>query len=245
MKHIKLGVIALLLFGMVIVLTGIMCADQPVPAVPETQTLSTTTTADVVGLAMETDAGAWTTTNGGLTMVILNYVGTQEPNYLDNAAYSQLIAAGGSATFIPGQPGYYTSLSIPESLLNQPFATNPALTWSDYVSLDTQDGYSQTITHAGIHTGALNPGQIQYTTAYDANIVAQAGHTIFTKSMNIDTRNKVISQSNLDAKTGLTFAATADGGNVVGSENLMLDGAGMNTVHQTGCSVRFQPTRLI
>ena len=72
----------------------------------------------------------------------------------------------------------------------------------------------------------MDPGEVRYTTAYDANIVAQAGHTVLTKSMNIDTRNKVIGQSNLNAKTGLTFAATADGGNVVGLENLMLDGAG-------------------
>jgi hypothetical protein len=90
-------------------------------------------------------------------------------------------------------------------------------------------GILATTLGSGIHTGILNAGQVQYTTAYDANIVAQAGHTVFTKSMNIDTRNKVISQSNLNAKTGLTFAATADGGNVVGSENLMIDGAGMNT----------------
>ena len=81
----------------------------------------------------------------------------------------------------------------------------------------------------GIHTGALDPGQIQYTTAYDANIVAQGGHTSFVKQMNLHTGNKVISQSNLIAKTGLAFAATSGGGNVVGSENLMLDGAGMNT----------------
>ena len=59
--------------------------------------------------------------------------------------------------------------------------------------------------------------------------MAQAGHTSFVKSMNIDTRNKVIGQSNLDAKTALTYIATADGGNVVGSENLMLDGAGSTT----------------
>ncbi len=63
LKHSKFGVITLLLFGMVIALTGIVCADQVVPAVPETQTLGTVTTADVVGLAMETDAGAWTLTN--------------------------------------------------------------------------------------------------------------------------------------------------------------------------------------
>ena len=101
------------------------------------------------------------------------------------------------------------------------------------------------ITGGGIHTGALDPGQVQYTTAYDANIVAQAGHTSFIKSMNIDTRNKVIGQSNLNAKTGLTFIATADGGNVVGSENLMLDGAGNATTASDRmlCPFASQPSR--
>ena len=81
-------------------------------------------------------------------------------------------------------------------------------------------------TSNGIHTGALDENQVQYTTAYDANIVAQGGNTSFVKQMTIDTRNKVIGQSNINAQTGLTFAATDDGGNVVGSENLMIDGAG-------------------
>ena len=67
LKHIKFGVITLLLFGMVIALTGIVCADQVVKATPETQSLSTVTTADVDGLAMETDAGVWTLTNDPLT----------------------------------------------------------------------------------------------------------------------------------------------------------------------------------
>ncbi|MCU0630901.1 MAG: hypothetical protein MUF37_07105 [Methanoregulaceae archaeon] len=69
----------------------------------------------------------------------------------------------------------------------------------------------------------------QYTTAYDASIVAQGGHTAFTKTTTVDTRNKVTSQSNIKTQTGLTFAATENGGNVVGSENLMLDGAGDST----------------
>ena len=78
MKPGKLGVITLLLFGMVIGLTGIMCADQPVPAVPETQTLGTVTTADVVGIAMETDAGAWTLTNSGETMYTVTATSTSD-----------------------------------------------------------------------------------------------------------------------------------------------------------------------
>ena len=91
------------------------------------------------------------------------------------------------------------------------------------------DNIIGTLTGKGIHTGVLDPGQVQYTTVYDASIVAQAGHTVLTKSTNIDTRNKVIGQSNLNAQTALTYIATADGGNVVGSENLLIDGAGNTT----------------
>ena len=99
MKHSKSGVITLLLFGMVIVLTGIVCADQVVPAVPETQTLSTVTTADVVGLAMETDAGAWTLTNPNAiySISIPNPTGEPSvPKYLMDAWNAQLMPAGGS-----------------------------------------------------------------------------------------------------------------------------------------------------
>jgi hypothetical protein len=77
------------------------------------------------------------------------------------------------------------------------------------------------------YTSGNSPGQVMYTTVYDANIVAQAGQISFVKTMDVNTGNKVISQSNVNAQTGLTFVATDDGGNVVGTENLMLDGAGM------------------
>jgi hypothetical protein len=148
-------VVLLLLFGIVIGLTSIVCADPGVPAVPETQMISTVTSSDVVGLTMETDAAAWTLSSG-----------------------DQIFTKWGS------QEG-------PDSM-----------NWTD---------------------------DCQYTTAYDANIVAQAGHTAFTKTMSLDTRNKVTSQSNIKTQTGLTFAATSEGGNVVGAENLMLDGAGDST----------------
>jgi hypothetical protein len=65
-----------------------------------------------------------------------------------------------------------------------------------------------------------------YTTTYDASTVAQAGTTTFVKTMAIDTRNKVIGQSNVKADTAVTFIETADGGNIVGSENILIDGAG-------------------
>jgi hypothetical protein len=152
LKHIKIGAITLLLFGLVIGLTGIVCADPGVPAVPESQAISTSTSAITDGLVMETDALTW--------------------QLLDQ---QELL---GTAPNAYGGPEFKPS---------------------------------------------------QYTTSYDANIVAQAGTTTMVKTMIVDTRNKVVSQSNVNANTGLTFIATADGGNIVGSENLLLDGVGMPT----------------
>jgi len=95
------------------------------------------------------------------------------------------------------------------------------------------DALAWTLSNMSINSIYTNPmlgaGQIQYTTAYDANIVAQAGTTTLVKSMAVDTRNKVIGTSNVKASTALTFAETADGGDVVGSENILVDGAGNNT----------------
>ena len=141
-----LKAVALLCVTLLIVVTGVAFADQPVPAVPETQTITTGTTYIADGLVMETDALAWTLSNQSIT-------------------------------------------AIPP----------------------------------------LAIGQQVYTTTYDANIVAQAGQTTLVKTMAIDTRNKVISQHNVKADTAVTYIATADGGDIIGSENILLDGAGDNT----------------
>ncbi len=225
---------------MVVALTGIVCADQVVPAVHEIQSLSTSTAMDVVGLTTETDAGTWTLTNDpGVNKpgsTFYDYTGAQEANTeLINSMVAQLEPVGGKVVWT----GSGTSLSVielyvPESLLDTPIQTGSSETFQEYGELMGPDDPTITTSPSinspgGIHTGALDPGQIQYTTTYDANIVAQAGHTSFVKSMNLDTRNKVLGQSNIDAKTALTYIATADGGNVVGSENILIDGAGMNT----------------
>jgi hypothetical protein len=219
------------LFGIAITLTGIVCADQVVNATPETQTLTTVTTGDVVGLVMETGAGTWTLTDDPLTLYTYNNATPfGYPDTTFNLLQAQLQFVGGSITGIPDGAGnmYITQINVPKSLLNVMMPVG-ASTWQQFLNIFAGSFNGPVIMGKGIHTGALDPGQVQYTTAYDANIVAQAGHTVLTKSMNIDTRNKVISQSNVNAKTGLTFIATADGGNVIGSENLMLDGAGDTT----------------
>jgi hypothetical protein len=232
MKHIKFGVIALLIFGMVIFTAGIVCADQGVNATPETQSLGTTTTVDVVGLVMETDAGTWTLTNDpvrslGIPTSINDPIIRQWPEYgvyFDGDRirdYNLLLTRYNSWAIRPNNEGK----NFVDFLADKMYGTENELAYQELY----QWLMNNNVGGGGIHTGALDPGQIQYTTAYDANIVAQGGQTSFVKQMNLHTGNKVISQSNLIAKTGLAFAATSGGGNVVGSENLMLDGAGMNT----------------
>ena len=219
---------------MVIVLTGIVCADQAVPAVPETQGLVTTTIADVVGMTTETDAGTWSLTNGITINRYWNDVGwfwiIPPAGWIE-----QVEAAGGSVEYTLVTPTLiqWTALNIPVSILDQQIPGAPA-GWTNRYLGDYLLGYEGNpdfldINGPSLDTGTLNPKQVRYTTTYDANIVAQAGHTVLTKSMNINTGNKVLTQSNLKAETGLTYIATSDGGNVVGSENLMIDGAGNTT----------------
>jgi hypothetical protein len=116
---------------------------------------------------------------------------------------------------VPATPETQTIMTSTTFVADGLVMETDALTWS--------------ISNGTLNKIPLAAGQIQYTTAYDANIVAQAGQTTLVKTMAIDTRNKVVSQHNVKADTAVTFIATADAGNIMGTENIMLDGAGQNT----------------
>ena len=222
----RLGVILIVLLA--IAVAGIANADQGVPAVPETQGLVTGTSAQVAGFVTETDAGAWTLTNDPEAFIVLTNTSARDIHIM-GAVLQELVSNGGSYT---KDGDSFMSFTFPQSLLNQPIegpGIPSYLTWGFLAAELEALGYTKTTISGGIHTGALDPGQVQYTTAYDATILAQSGTTSFVKSMNLNTGNKVVSQSNIDAKTVLSFIATGDGGNVVGSENLLLDGAAMAT----------------
>jgi hypothetical protein len=108
-------------------------------------------------------------------------------------------------------------------------------------------GLVWSLSSAKLNSPPLESGEVQYTTEYDANTVAQAGTTTFVKTMAIDTRNKVLSQHNVKADTAVTFIATADAGNIVGTENIMLDGVGDNTTVSDRflCPFASQPDNVI
>jgi len=75
----------------------------------------------------------------------------------------------------------------------------------------------------------LDPMQVQYSTTYDASTTAQNGHTVFVKTLAVNTGDMLLGQSNIKATTEATYLATGNGGNIIGSENIMIDGAGMPT----------------
>ena len=162
MKNTGIIVIAL---AMLIALTGVVMADQVVPAVPELQGITTSTVTVVEGTVMDSAALGWSLSN-------------------------QSLAARGGLTIINKE------------------GPDPYVADWPYM---------------------LDPYQTQYSTTYDSSTVAQHGQTTFIKTMGISTGNKLLTQSNVKANTEATFVATGDGGNIVGSENIMIDGASMPT----------------
>ena len=218
-------------------------------AVPETQTLGTVTTADVVGLATESDAVTWSITSGGIPIngsdpILASYPGWDSwpvgPLSGGVGGYQGFLADWNYWLFLEEAP-----FSHLQDMLNS-FISTPGGPQGDKAAA-AQALLDWAKTQGSLQDPTLNDQEVRYTTVYDANVVAQAGHTTFTKSMNIDTRNKVIGQSNLNAQTGLTYAATGDGGNVVGSENLLIDGAGMptNASDRMLCPFSSQPVDVI
>ena len=167
LKHIKSGSIALLLFGIVLAVTGIAGADQVVPAVPETQTLGTVTTADIVGLAMETDTGAWSLTSGGIPINPEDPVVAGYPDWEHSYWGSfQNFVVDWEADHHPD--GTHLQDYLGDIILNpQDYTNGPekAVTANALLIWLQNQG--------GLHAPPLYDKEIRYTTAYDANIVAQ------------------------------------------------------------------------
>jgi len=243
MKKFSFIIIA---FAMLVAFTGVVIADTGVPAVPEHQGIATTTVANVDGMVMESDATAMTLTNNPTSvMVAATAVGVAAPvNIGGGAAFlafqqqvAQLTALGGSITWhaadgtnpaIAAGTVIIDSVMVPPGALNVNMVAGPlagptfGAFWAGFIA---NPGVTTSTINQGIHTGMLSPGQVQYSTTYGLDIVAQNGLTSMQKTNKITTENTLPGQSNLDMPLSLTFIATADGGNVHGTEDIMLDGA--------------------
>ncbi|MEI7435002.1 MAG: hypothetical protein WCJ93_12205, partial [Methanomicrobiales archaeon] len=181
----KIGVI-IIACAMLIALTGVVMADRVVPATPETQGIVTTTVINVDGLVMESASGVMTLTDNPYKSTQIS--GAAGLDYWISAdAAAQLTAAGGSfkGTWnVEKEQWDLTQITVPDSLSNVQVVGGVddevvATTWGSFASQIAADNPTATVTtlDSGIHTGILNTGQVQYTTSYDKNIVAQNGQT--------------------------------------------------------------------
>ncbi len=218
MRKGQIRVVSFITVILMIAFIGMVYADTGVPAVPEVQGLSTGTSSNVVGTVTETDSGAWTTTND--PFVIYAYVPTEAIPFYPFAIY-QLQAAGGSTYYDPNIGNLI--FNVPESLLSTPVAGDPSgESWATYL----KDNHFTllSVTDNGIHSGVLDPEQVQYTTGYNDQYTGVSGQQTFTKSMAVSTANTIADQSNIKANTNVQFIAI-DTGRATNSEDLLVDGA--------------------
>ncbi|HTY15393.1 MAG TPA: hypothetical protein VMC42_06770 [Methanoregulaceae archaeon] len=229
-RKIQIGLIFVITAALMIACFGIAFADSGVYAAPEVQGLATGTSVNAQGTVTETDSGAWTLTNDPDTV----YIATAgSHNFLLKAAdVQQIEAAGGSA--IPTNPPsgeglylfWYTTLIVPQSLMDQPLIGGGGETWGDLLTGGAEDGSwnLQVSSNPGIHTGVLDPGQVQYTAGYNDQYSGISGQQTFGKTAALSTANTIADQSNIKANTNIQFIAI-DTGRATRTEDLLLDGA--------------------
>jgi len=73
-------------------------------------------------------------------------------------------------------------------------------------------------------------GQIRYTAGYTAANRMVQGTTVLTKSVSLDSHNQIADHNNIQTQTLLTYAAANEAGQAVGSEDILVDGVGSDTV---------------
>jgi len=215
-----------------IVFTGIVYADTGVLAMPEIQGLATSTGMNVQGTVTESDSGVWTLTNDPVVLYsypVTSPSGILEPNNAIAVWQAELQQAGGSivigSVLYPGPGGssYVTQFNVPESLLNTPFVNIPGITWQQFLD-NLGLVAAPSVTENGLHTGVLDPGQVQYTTGYNDQYSGVSGQQTFGKTVELSTANTITDQSNIKANTNVQFIAL-DTGRATRSEDLLLDGA--------------------
>jgi hypothetical protein len=227
MQNTRKGLILVIAVLLLIACTAY--ADTGVKAVPEIQGLSTSTGMNVQGTVTETDAGTWTLTNDPAGLNSQDWQpGSPVWGADEFAALSQQLQnAGGSVTAVNFLGSYVIAhWDVPSSLLNTqiivPVPGFGPMTFGQ--AMDTVVGTPVTTTDKGLHTGVLDPGQVQYTAGYNDQYSGVSGQQTFVKSLTLSTANKIADQSNIKANTNIQFIAL-NTGRATRSEDLLLDGA--------------------
>ena len=221
MRSHKVVTIALLVIVLLITFTGMVCADQNVPAIPEIQGLATATGMNVQGTITETDAGAWRLDAAGIPLrgddpSLQNY-----PDWALWGGYQGFLNDWNWWLLLEPDPG---SLHL-QDMLNAFIATP---TGSRDHSAAAADLLAWLQKQGSPLTPPLQDQEVQYTTGYNDQVMAVSGQSTFAKTMTVSTGNKIAGQSNIRAGTSLQYIAI-DTGRATRTEDLLLDGASQAT----------------
>jgi len=199
-------------------------ADGRVSQTPEIQGISTTTLIDAVGTVSETDSLAWVLMDAPLMHSVNNQ--SMAPNELHQQLASsvalwnaQLQPAGGSIEGFEVGGGWFqpTQYNIPDSLWDT-FIPGTQVTWKQW--LEATNGVFTT--KAGIHEGALSPGEVQVMTTYSDKLTAIDGFVTWKKDAMVTTADQ-LGTPNVQMDATLQFDSMDGTGRAVREESLMLD----------------------
>ena len=171
------------------------CADIPAHQTPETQGLDTVTMVQVLGLATESDSLVWQGSSYVLDDPPLSGPPTATP-WIDYETY------------------WGTYYQIPSDGL-----------WGMAIGKPTDRVAQGDVFFWDVDPANNTAGEVQYVTSYNEDTMADSGLTSYSKSVNIDTRNKVANQENFDAEKIMSYIGS-DTGAIASDESLLLDTAG-------------------
>ena len=124
-------------------------------------------------------------------------------------------------------------LQLGSHTLNDPPLENGGFLWAWFPlgpSGPRIDGHSVDPYVISRYKGApVPPGEVQYTAGYNEDVTAVSGSLTYQKTMSISTGNKSAGEENIGADRVVTFTG-GDGGRMTTREDLLLDGAGAQTV---------------
>jgi hypothetical protein len=178
-------------------LIAISIADIPAIQAPETQGFSSATNIVADGLVTESDTIVWQGSTHALDDSLAGPV-TATP-------WDDSLAGLWFTTYEIPDYGYWI-LGVGEGTPGIPVSGGDVFFWE-------------------VDPANNTPGEVQFTTSYREDTLADSGQVTYTKSLSVDTRNQVANQENVEAEKIVAYVGD-ETGLIYSTESLLLDTAG-------------------
>jgi hypothetical protein len=165
---------------------------------------------------------------------LISFVGTVYADIPVHAVPGQLGLSTTTSMDVLGITTTSTAVSLQQGshTLNDPPLENGGFPWEWWAGEDAPliTGYSVAPFVIKIYKGKPIPqGEVQYAAGYNEDLTSVSGSVIYQKTMSINTANKSAGVENIAADRLVTFIG-GDGGRMTTSENILIDGAGAQTI---------------